>query len=392
MIRLLPLDGILTVEILSADPTGAFDAILNAGITVSDITPKSELNYAFRISRKELPVLSQTLQKNNCKIRIIHRSGLYWNARALLHRPVLTFTVLLLLILSSYIPSRILFIEVEGNQRLSTREILNAAEHCGVTFGTPRKQLRSEQIKNELLSVIPELQWAGVNTAGCRAVISVKERCSTEAPTRNNIVSNIIADHDAYILNTTVTGGTPMVHPGDSVISGQTLISAYTDHGYLIHATRASGEILGLTRRSVSAVLPANYLRITPQKDYFYKISLLMRKKRINLWIDSRISDTGCGRMYEEYFVSLPGGFQLPIAVCIDRYHTHATKPDVIQETEATSMLQVFSDTYLASRMTAGQFLQKQYYLSADGGRYQLESNYICTEIIGKEQTEQIGD
>lgn len=35
-------------------------------------------------------------------------------------------------------------------------------------------------MKNALLSAIPELQWAGVNTYGCRAVISVRERTLPE--------------------------------------------------------------------------------------------------------------------------------------------------------------------------------------------------------------------
>ncbi len=387
----LPLSGTLTVQIISAEPAKVLEAIVNAGITVSGITFKSELSYEFRISHKEFHRLSRILRKNDCKMRIVRRDGLYWNIRSLMTRPVLMLSVLMTLILSFCIPKRILFIEVDGNQKLTAQEIIAAADYCGLSFGTPRKEVRSEKVKNELLSVMPELQWAGINTAGCRAVISVKEGSRQELPPPKNIVSNIVADRDAYILAATVTAGTAMVHPGDSVISGQTLISGYADHGYLIHATRASGEIQGLTNRDLTAVLPANYLHITPGKEHFYKISLLIRKKRINLWIDSRISDTGCGRMYEEYFVSLPGGFQLPIAVCIDRYYCHETQSESVHETEAPSILQRFSDKYLTRQMTAGQILQMEYLLRTSEGRYQLKCNYICTEIIGREQREQIG-
>ena len=48
----LPLSGTLTVQIISAEPAKVLEAIVNAGITVSGITSKSELSYEFRISHK----------------------------------------------------------------------------------------------------------------------------------------------------------------------------------------------------------------------------------------------------------------------------------------------------------------------------------------------------
>ena len=36
--------------------------------------------------------------------------------------------------------------------------------------------IRSEKVKNSLLQRIPQLQWAGINTDGCVAVISVREK------------------------------------------------------------------------------------------------------------------------------------------------------------------------------------------------------------------------
>ena len=138
--------------------------------------------------------------------------------------------------------------------------------------------------------------------------------------------------------------------------------------------------------------MPDNYLLVTASKDVKYKISLLVRKKRINLWKDSRISDACCGRMYEEYFVSLPGGFRLPHAVCVDRYVCYTTNQQTVSEPEAYSMLTDFSDTYLISQMIAGQILQADQQLFKAENIYQLKSSYTCSEMIGRELREQIGD
>ena len=64
----------------------------------------------------------------------------------------------------------------------AARKILERAEYCGVHFGAKAGSVRSEQVKNRLLFEIPELRWAGVNTTGCTAVITVAERQSGEVP------------------------------------------------------------------------------------------------------------------------------------------------------------------------------------------------------------------
>ena len=95
--------------------------------------------------------------------------------------------------------------------------------------------------------------------------------------------------------------------------------------------------------------------------------------------------------MYEEYYVSLPGGFQLPVAICIDRYPDYVLQEAVVPENEAKLLLQAFSEKYLIRQMRAGQIIQKQHNFSHRDDQYILNSSYTCAEIIGTEQREQIG-
>ena len=60
-----------------------------------------------------------------------------------------------------YAPSRVWFVEVEGNETVPARKILLAAEECGVKFWAKSGEIRSEQVKNQILNLVPELQWAG---------------------------------------------------------------------------------------------------------------------------------------------------------------------------------------------------------------------------------------
>lgn len=383
--------GMLTVRITSAVPERTLDFLNQARIPLFHVTKYDELTCEIQILRKDYSRLSKILQQRGERLDLVKRNGLYWPLKSLFRRPILLATTLVLLVASLFLPSRILFITVEGNTTIPDRMILHAAEECGIRFAASRKLVRSEKVKNALLSALPQLQWAGINTSGCTAILSVRERKMEKPPMETTQVSNLIADQDGYILSTTITSGTPYVFPGDTVIKGQTLISGYTDCGICIRASRAIGEIFAQTNRKMMAVMPENYELVEADSENLYQFSLIIGKKRINLWKDSRISDTGCGRMYEEYFFSLPGDYRLPIALCVDRYARYKIKEALISETNAQMQLQNFSDEHLLHQMISGRILRKQQQLSFSEGLYKLESHYICTEIIGREQREQIG-
>ena len=381
----------LRVEFTSADPENAFDTITQANIPIAQVTQQDPLTYRIVIHRSDYRHLSALLLKKGDDLKIVKKRGVYWSVKQFLHRPVLVAFFTFLLLTSFYLPSRIFFITVEGNTAVPDRLILSAAEDCGIRFAASRKLVRSEKVKNALLSAVPQLQWAGVNTSGCRAVISVRERTEESPSQKEKIVSNLVAERDGFVLSTTITSGTAHVLPGQTVTKGQLLVSGYTDCGICIRAARAEGEILAQTNRKITAVMPENDYQTVSIPRKTRNISLLIGKKRINLWKDSSIFKAGCGRMYEEYYVSLPGGFQLPVAVCIDQYTDYELREAKVSREDAKQQLQQFSDGYLTQQMIAGQFLQTQHDFSCSDVLYKLESSYICTEMIGREQREQIG-
>ena len=386
------LAGMVTAEFTGAVPEDTLDAITGAKIPVSHVVKRDELTYEIQIPRKDLGALTRILNKRGNGLKIVRKQGIYWDLAALVRRPVLVLLLTVLLGSALWLPSRIFFFAVDGNERIPDRLILAAAEECGIRFGASRKDVRSERMKNALLSALPQLQWAGINTSGCRAVISVRERMEEPVPAEEKTVSNLIADRDGYLLSVTVTGGTPKVQPGQAVTKGQLLVSGYTDCGICIRASRAEGEIFAQTRRKIQAVMPDTCLLVRSDPETKYAISLLCGKKRINLWKDSRISDACCGRMYQEYYLSLPGGFRLPLAVCVDAYRYSVLGEGAVPEETALQQLRLFSDNYLTQQMIAGQILERQQLGTRSGGLYSLDSSYVCTEMIGREQREQIGD
>ena len=384
--------GMLTVELTSAEPEQTLTACSASGIELFLLQRQGDLTYRFHIRRRDYRKAAALARKRGDSLRILEKNGVYWLAGRALHRPVLLFGAAMLLFLALYLPSRVLFVQVEGNSTVPSRLILEAAEDCGIGFGASRREVRSEKMKNALLSRVPELQWAGVNTRGCVATISVRERTLLQMPQQTGTVSNILASRDGYILSATVTSGTALFRVGQTVKEGQTLISGYTDCGICIRATRAEGEVFAQTNRNLTVVTPVSCTQRGAVLEEKRSVSLLLGKKRINLWKDSGIWDSSCGRMYKEYYLTLPGGFRLPVALCVQTRTVFETQSGALSQEDAEAALSGFAQRYVVAQMVAGQIWKSAQSVISYGGCYRLEGVYVCEEMIGRVQQEQIGD
>ncbi len=384
--------GEMEVELVSAAPEELLDCFSRKGLELRKIRIIDSLTVSFWISRKIFPKLRSICKKRGASLQIKQTRGLGGMGKRFRSRALLLIGGSLLMALVMWLPSRVLFVQVDGNVRIPTNRILESAEICGITFGASRRDVRSERVKNALLEAVPELRWAGVNTSGCTAIISVRERPDLKEVKVQGRVASIEAARDGYILSCTVTRGNPLVKPGQSVKAGQILISAYTDCGLSIRAEQAEGEVFAQTCRSLQAVTPSQFVKKGTYRDSKWKISLRIRKKRINLWKDSGIWDDSCGRMYEEYYITLPGGFQLPAALCVERYDCRETFLEERSEEEGKAALESFSRSYLYQHMVSGEILRSSQNLVSQKGWWCLNGVYICSEMIGKVQQEQIGD
>ena len=381
--------GMLEVELTSAEIGSALQAINEKNIPIYQVQQISDLTTVFRINRRDFYTLGCLAEKRGDHLRLHNKSGLYRAIQGLWKRPVLLFGIVLLLYLAMVFPTKVMFVQVEGNVRLPDNQILSAAEDCGIRFWAARREVRSERVKNALLSTVPELQWVGVNTHGCVAVISVQERREENRQEKDHAVGSIVAARDGVIDSCTATRGNMLCYVGQAVKEGQVLISGYTDCGICIQATRAEGEVYGQTRRELCVITLAQYRIPVSVQETKRKYSLIIGKKRINLWKDSGIWDASCGRMYEEYYITLPGGFRLPAALAVESYHV---REFVCAEQDMEDSLAGYARTYLLEQMVAGQILDASFWFTATEDVLFLKGSFLCREMIGRVQQEKIGE
>ncbi|MBQ7817410.1 MAG: sporulation protein YqfD [Oscillospiraceae bacterium] len=380
------LNGMVQMELTSADPAAAISQVNGAGIAIYGADrADDDIKTRFYVRRQDVKKLKALAEKRGYDLSLSRRRGIYWIGKQFLHRPILTIGMLLFLLIALYLPTRVYFFEIEGNTTIPTRLILEKCQQCGISFGVSRREVRSEKMKNALLQAIPELQWAGINTSGCTAIITVRERTPAQLPQENCGVSSIVATRDGVITECTVTRGNPVCKVGQAVKAGEVLISGYTDCGIAIQATQAKGEVYAATNRTISAVTPLNWQSQGSKTVTEKKYSVIIGKKQINFYKGSGISPVTCDKMYSESYVTLPGGFQLPIIVVTETWIYYEETAVTLPEPSLSN----FAQRYLQEQMIAGTVISRLESGAAEDGLYRFQGNYACTEMIGQVRSEE---
>ena len=356
------------------------------GISLQEVCFIDELHLEATISRDQLSDLENVIRRRGDELFIIGKLGLFWKLSRIKKRPVLVIGIFLLCMLCWFLPGKILFVDVSGNADVPGRYIAEIAKEYGLGFFASREDVRSEKIKNALLSAIPQLQWVGVNTRGCVAFITVREREKSVTEDGISISNSIVAARDGVIQDITVISGTPLCKVGQGVKAGDVLVSGYTDCGLLIKLQQADAEIFAYTFRQLQAVTPSIAYKRTISSKKNRKIMLRIGKNIINLWKDSGILDSSCVKMYKEDCLTLPGGFQLPIALITECCLVSQS----LNETAApTEWMECAAEKDLLSSMIAGKLLQKNTTITSNDNFSVIRGRYACLEMIGQKRYEE---
>ena len=383
---------LLTVEIISTDFPALLRLTGSYGIPIFHMRDAGILTIHADVRRCDYPQIRKLLESRGEKIEPRGYKGIGYKIRAFFTRPVLMIGTLILALISCLLPSGIFFVSVQGNESIPERLILEQAQQCGIRFGARRRDVRSEKMKNNLVAAIEQLQWAGINTYGCTAIITVKEREIPERYEPDHGVSSIVAARDGVIQNFTVTKGNAVCQIGSAVKEGEVLISGYTDCGIKIQASIAEGEVFAQTVRELSVVEPAEYVLKTAVRATAKKYSVEIGKKRINFYNDSGISGSTCDKIRKEYTLKLPGGFDLPVTIIEETYIWYEEETAGLEPESKESILRDYAQAYLNSQMISGTILDKTEKVSSVSGMNYLQGHYICLEMIGRVRNEEIWD
>lgn len=376
--------GLVTAEVTTADPPSALTAWASARVRFRRAELTTPLTLWVEMDRQALPKLRKICKKRGDSIRLIGRRGLLEDVRRLSRRPVLILGLILVIVMMTVLPKRLWFLRFAGNERLTQAELTAAAEEAGLTFFASVADIKSEEVKNRMVNLLPELAWAGVQFEGGIATVTVREQEVRPEIINRQVPANVVAVRPGIVTSMSVLDGQALCQVGKAVLEGEILVSGYVDCQTHTQVTQADAEIYALTQRDISVILPVHCQGKGEIQGSTLKISLCLGRKRINLWGNSRILPAEYDKITEVRPLTLPGGYVLPVALVIQRGQARQMVSAPLQNPEEA--LEDFGRHYVQTQMLAGRILGAETELRSGSDAYFFSGVYTCEEMIARQR------
>ena len=223
-------------------------------------------------------------RKTRTHISVLKRKGVPFVLHRYRKRRVALVGVVLFFALLWYLTGHIMGIDVTGNQRITTEEIMNQLKACGIYYGADVDQIDSKLIKNQMMTKFDDIAWIGINIKGSRAYIEVKERLDTPIRVDADIPCDIIAAKDGIIRLLEVKEGQTLVKTNEYVEKGDLLVSGVVDSNKTgMRYVHSFGEIYAETVYKKTREYPFEYIEkiYTGKEKKRYSLSVMNKKLKL---------------------------------------------------------------------------------------------------------------
>lgn len=376
--------GSARLAVSSAAPEQVLNRLVREKVTFWDLERPDDFTCAFSVRRRDRQRARTLAEHAFGTVTAEVETGLPVVLPRLLRRKFLVTSLAAVAVLMSLLPEFVWCIHVEGNDKVPAEQILQELEALGVGFGTWGRDIVSQDLKNHMLNIIPELEWLTVNRSGGLATVMVRERLTADEPIDRREICNLVAVEDCLITGMDVLSGNALCAIGDTVEQGQVLVSAYRELEICTQVTRALGEVYGDTWRKQDAVTPAETVIKGDVVAETSRYALQLGKKRINFYGDSGIWGAGCDKIVTYHTLTLPGGYTLPVTWIEETAVERETETAAVQPSAAEAILKEGTAASVERAMIAGQILDDQTTVGRDGGCYRLTGHYACHEMVAR--------
>ncbi|WP_433946091.1 sporulation protein YqfD [Paenibacillus sp. SN-8-1] len=186
--------------------------------------------------------LRPLLKKTSCRVHVDQRDGLpfFWN-RVFKRKWFIVGFILFFLMIFGF-SSMVWDVEVKGNVKIPTEDILLAAKEEGIyPFQWIYRLPEQDKLSKDLTRKLSGTSWVGVSKTGTKVTIEVVEAAQ---PKNTELLSprHLISKSDAVVTHIFAERGQPEVSKNDHVKKGATLISGIQGE----QAVVAKGDVRGL--------------------------------------------------------------------------------------------------------------------------------------------------
>ena len=170
--------------------------------------------------------LSPIHRKTGVKIHILEKHGLPFFFYRSKKRKAFFIGIFACALLLFGLSGRVWEIDVSGNARNSTQEILDFLKEEGIVHGMQRSKISCSAIATTIRENYNDITWVSARIEGTCLVITVKEGIFTDAVEKEeNTPCNLTADQNGVIVRMITRAGYPKMHVGEECHIGDVLVS-----------------------------------------------------------------------------------------------------------------------------------------------------------------------
>ncbi len=215
--------GYLTLMVEGKSVEKLVNMAVSRGIYLWDIHWLGPDKVMLRARVSSFKALRHIVKRAGGRLKISEKRGLPFKTAKMMRRQMMVVGALVCITLLYIMSSFVWFVEVTGNEKVTTKAILEKAEEAGLYTGTAKWKLEPGDVEQQIKNELPGLSWVGVSITGTKARIKVAEK--VEAPVTDDTPANIVAQKAGLVDEILVLSGTAAAKEGEMVEKGDVLIS-----------------------------------------------------------------------------------------------------------------------------------------------------------------------
>ncbi len=236
------------------------------------------------IGIKDFKRIKNIAQKTKCRVKIQEKKGMPFILHKYKKRKIFAIFFILLIFAVITLSNFIWNIEVTGNDKISSEEILRDLEENNFKIGTTKINLNTKRIIDKVRLKRDDLAWMGIEIKGTNAIVKVVEADLKPDIIQEQEYCNIVATKDAMIVKISAQNGIAVVKEGDIVTKGTILVQGWLEGQFTgIHYVHANGEVQAKVWYSKKERLKLNQTKKIQTGNVKNKYSVKINNFEINL-------------------------------------------------------------------------------------------------------------
>jgi len=204
---------------------------------------KSSFLYA-NIGIKNFKKLKEIARKTKCRLELKEKKGIPFILHRYKKRKIFLILLILLLIAIYFASNFIWNIEVIGNEKINSEELIQDLNDQGLKIGMLKSKVNTKDIINNIRLKRQDIAWMGIEIDGTNAQINVVESSPKPDIINEDEYCNIVSDKVGVITKIVPQNGTALVKIGDIVKEGTILIGGWLEGKYTgTRYVHSNGEI-----------------------------------------------------------------------------------------------------------------------------------------------------